>query len=170
LIDPGICYGRLDIPLHPEAAIGDIAAHPLLAGASRVWTSPAQRCRVLAEAIAAALSVPLIVDDRLQELNFGAWEGIAWDAVPRAELDRWADSVLTFAPPGGESGVALIERVRSFDAELRHVGEDCVVVSHGGPLKVLGALLSGRPVDLLAPAPALGSVEHVECRARGVPG
>ncbi|MFC7551236.1 hypothetical protein ACFQU7_01395 [Pseudoroseomonas wenyumeiae] len=31
------------------------------------------------------------------------------------------------------------------------------MVSHGGPLKVLAALIEGRAVDLLAPAPPLGS-------------
>jgi alpha-ribazole phosphatase len=157
LIGAGICYGRLDIPVHPEV---EHAADAVLAGASRVWTSPARRCRTLAEVVAAALAVPLTEDARLQELDFGAWEGRPWDDVPRADLDRWAASPLTFAPPGGESGEALIARIRDFDITLRADRRDCVVVSHGGPLKVLSALLDGRPIDLLAETQPIGSVRY----------
>ncbi len=114
LIEPGICYGRLDIPSHPEALemIARIAADPGLKGAGRVWSSPARRCRVLADAIAATLTVPLTEDHRLQELDFGDWEGRRWDTVACADLDRWAAEPVTFAPPGGESGAELIVRIR----------------------------------------------------------
>jgi alpha-ribazole phosphatase len=163
LIEPGICYGRLDIPLHPAAgeAVARIATDPGLKGATQVWSSPARRCRVLADAIAEALAVPLTVDHRLQELDFGDWEGRPWDMVARADLDRWAAEPATFAPPGGESGAALIARIRDFDQALRRYWRDCVVVSHGGPLKVLGALLTGKAVDLLAPALPVGGLESI---------
>jgi alpha-ribazole phosphatase len=160
LIAPGVCYGRLDIPLHPTSApdVTRITADPALRGIARAWTSPARRCRAVADAIAGAA---LTIDDRLQELDFGDWEGRAWDSVDRACLDRWAADPLSFAPPGGESGRAIIARVQAFAADLRTEGRNCAVVSHGGPLKILGALLQGRPVDLLAPAPPLGSLRSV---------
>jgi alpha-ribazole phosphatase len=72
--------------------------------------------------------------------------------------------LLTFAPPGGESGAELIARIRDFHGDLRRAQQDCVVVSHGGPLKVLRALFVGGPIDLLAPAPALGSVTNLLCQ------
>ncbi len=151
----GTCYGRLDPDLHPDAA--DAAAR--LAAitdrfAGRVWTSPARRCRAVAGAGA-------IVDDRLRELDFGAWEGRAWTDVPRAALDAWAAAPADFAPPGGESGAAVLARVAAFHADLRAHGADCIVVSHGGPLKLLAALLRGVVPDLLAPAPPLGSITTI---------
>jgi alpha-ribazole phosphatase len=164
LIDRGICYGRLDIPVHPDAPL---AADISLAGASRVWTSPARRCRVLAEVIAAAFTLPLTVDARLQELDFGAWEGMPWDDVPRADLDRWASSPLTFAPPGGESASSLISRIRDFTATLQADGVDCAVVSHGGPLKILSAILDGQPIDLLTEPQPIGSIRHYEVASKG---
>lgn len=154
LIEPGICYGRLDMPIHPDADIEGLARNPMFDGSTVVWTSPARRCRDLAGKIANALSISLIADPRLLELNFGAWEGKPWDEVPRVELDRWAANPLTFRAPGGESGEELIVRVNDFFAGL---SQDCVVVSHGGPLRVLSALLSGEPVDLLSPPQALGT-------------
>jgi alpha-ribazole phosphatase len=154
LIEPGICYGRLDIPIHPNADIAALTQNPVLSGSAVIWTSPARRCRGPAGGIADALSIPLIADPRLLELDFGVWEGKPWDEIPRTELDRWAADPLTFRAPGGESGEALIARVSDFFAGL---SQDCVVVSHGGPLRVLSALLRGAPVDLLSPPQALGT-------------
>ena len=163
LIEPGICYGRLDVAQDParEDKAGALVTHPGLAGATHVWTSPAKRCRALAVSIAQTLTATITVDPRLRELDFGEWEGKPWDAVAPVELDAWAASPLTFAPPGGESGAALVLRVREFWAGLARDQRDCVIVSHGGPLKVLAALLDGRPVDLFAAAPPLGSVRIV---------
>jgi alpha-ribazole phosphatase len=167
LIEPGICYGRLDVAVDPgaEERIGWIAANPDLYGATCVWSSPSRRCRGLAGKIALALGVPVTIDPRLQELDFGAWEGLPWAAIARADIDRWTASPLTFAPPGGESGAALIARISAFHAGLRQARQDCAVVSHGGPLKILAALLSGHSVDLLAAAPPLGSIRFVTCPA-----
>lgn len=163
LIAPGVCYGRLDIPLHPSAAanITRLTADPALCGVSHVWSSPATRCRTLADAITLATGAALAIDNRLRELDFGEWEGRAWTSVNRACLDRWAMAPLSFAPPGGESGAAIIARVRAFQAELQRDQRDCVVVSHGGPLKILSALLRGQAVDLLAAAPPLGSLQSM---------
>ena len=160
-IRPGLCYGRLDVPVHPAAAatIGRVAARLARCGrVAHVRTSPARRCCALAEAVGELCGVTPVADARLQELDFGAWEGLPWDEVPRADLDAWAESPMLFAPPGGESGAALVARVRGVCDEIRRADEDCAVVSHGGPLKVLAALLRGETPDLLAPAPPLGSV------------
>jgi len=143
LIQPSICYGRLDIPVHPDADIDGLARDPVFTGTAAVWTSPARRCRALAERIAGALSIPLIAE-----------QGKPWDEVPRAELDRWAADPRAFQAPGGESGDGLVARVSDFFVDL---GGDCAVVSHGGPLRVLSALLSGEPIDLLSPPQPLGT-------------
>ncbi len=156
LVAAGICYGRLDCALHPDglAEIDRIVGELDGFRPRVVWSSPALRCRAVAERLSSA---PWF-DERLLELDFGAWEGVAWDSVDRDALDRWAAFPLGFAAPGGESGAALVSRVTAFYRELMPSGEDAVIVSHGGPLKVLAALLSGREVDLLAPAPEIGSV------------
>jgi alpha-ribazole phosphatase len=168
VIAAGVCYGRLDVAAEPEAAIEvhRRALDACAAGVSRIWTSPARRCQELARSLAQSLAVTAIADPRLQELDFGSWEGKFWDGVARAELDAWAASPLTFAPPGGESGTELIARVHDFHDDLRRHQQACIVVSHGGPLKILAAMLEGRPVDLLAAAPAIGSVISIDCTAR----
>ncbi|MCQ4158833.1 histidine phosphatase family protein [Roseomonas sp. GC11] len=152
-LPPGHCYGRLEVaplPCPPPAL------PPALAGAP-VFASPARRCRPLAEALAAGQ--PVRWDARLLELDFGAWEGQPWDAVPRAALDAWAADPWGFAPPGGESAAALVERIRAFRADLP---ERAIIIAHGGPLKVLAALLRGEEVDLFAPTQELGSLVFIE--------
>ncbi|WP_235913738.1 histidine phosphatase family protein [Teichococcus coralli] len=152
---PGHCYGRLDLSpgrmAEPAPVLAALRSFP----AARLVSSPARRCRALAAAIGVARGLPVVLDARLLELDFGAWEGLAWEAVPRPALDEWAADPWGFAPPGGESGAGLVARVRAFHAELQ---AGTVVVSHGGPLKVLAALLEGRAVDLLAPAQPMGTV------------
>ena len=162
-IAQGLCYGRLDIPLPPSAAaaVAAIVANLSQRRFGRLWTSPARRCRALADAVGSGCGLVPAVDGRLQELDFGAWEGVPWDDVPRTDLDAWAASPEDFAPPGGETGGALLARVGAFCEDIRRAGEDCVVVSHGGPLKVMEALLRGNAPDLLAPAPPLGSAKSV---------
>ena len=163
LVAPGTCYGRRDVALRAQAA-GDIAAVVARLGSVRpdsVRTSPARRCRALADAIAGARGGVVGEDARLLELDFGAWEGLAWDDVPRAALDRWAADLWGFAPPGGESGGALVARCRAAYAALP-AGGCHVVVSHGGPLRVLGALAAGVAVDLGVAAQGLGEVRVFE--------
>jgi alpha-ribazole phosphatase len=149
LIEPGLCYGRLDIEAEPL-----LLALPR----ARIWTSPSRRCLALARVIAARHRLRPHSDHRLLELDFGAWEGFAWSDAPRPRLDTWAHAPLGRGAPGGESGAGLIARVRSFAATLRASPGRHIVVSHGGPLVVLAALLAGRRPDLLAPRLGYGQV------------
>jgi alpha-ribazole phosphatase len=164
-VAPGACYGRLDVGVS-EAGMREMPAlvRALASqGAACVWSSPAIRCRVLAEAVAEQARIGLRLHPSLLEMDFGEWEGRAWDDVPRAALDLWASDPLGFSAPGGETGRALIDRVAAVWGEIRGAGKDCVVVTHGGPLRVLLALAQNRAPDLLSPAPAFGSVAALAC-------
>ncbi len=162
---PGVCYGRLDVGLSEPGmrALPTLVRALAPRGAARLWSSPALRCRVLAKAAAEQIGLAVQYRPGLLEMDFGAWEGQAWDDVPRALLDAWAADPVAFAAPGGETGQALIDRVTAVWHEIRTAGEDCIVVTHGGPLRVLLALARGDLPDLLSPAPAIGSVSAVAC-------
>jgi alpha-ribazole phosphatase len=160
----GRCYGRTDLPAGDGAAtlataLGHLARiGSCQIGPCQVWSSPAARCRGVARAIAAAAGAALRIDPRLHELDFGAWEGRPWRDLPRAEVDAWIADPLHRAPPGGETGAALIARVRAFLGALEDEAQ--VVVSHGGPLKVMAALAAGRDIDLWADPPGFGTVSE----------
>lgn len=117
--------------------------------------SPLGRARETMEVIRASLDLPPTayrIDDRLQELSFGHWEGLTWREVRAREAnqatirarDKW-----TFVPPGGESYAMLAERVGPALEELKR---DTVIVSHGGVARVLLHLLGGVPPHLASGA------------------
>lgn len=138
LIEPGICYGRLDVEAENTAPVADALMAALPAGLP-VWSSPLRRCRELAE----CLHPHPVLDERLLEMNFGTWEGRPWDAIPRRELDAWATDVAGYAPPGGESPLALQQRALAFVAELSV--PEAVIVTHAGVIRTLLAHWQGLP-------------------------
>lgn len=152
LIEPAICYGRLDVAaadIEHTAQRLRLALPPGLP----VWTSPLQRCRLLA-----GLLHPLpISDQRLAEMNFGAWEGCSWDKVPRQEIDAWAADVLDYVPPGGESA-RHVQR-RALDCIAGLAVPEAVIVTHAGVIRMLLADPDG-PLEkcLSMPSPSFGSL------------
>jgi alpha-ribazole phosphatase len=135
-IDTGICYGRSDLGLAEDAVARAKALRPLLPVDAPVWSSPLRRCLELAR----ELHAEPVIDERLMEMHFGAWELRRWDDIPRAELDAWAANPVGYTPRGGESATALRERVATLLRELPHTA---VVVAHGGVLRAAVAELVG---------------------------
>jgi alpha-ribazole phosphatase len=138
-IAEGVCYGQMDIPLAPgwqeslQALLSQTPPPALLI------SSPLQRCRLIAEGMGAAWGMPVVIENRFIEMDFGAWEGIAWQDVPRAELDAWARDPLHARPHGGESVAMLHARVQDglTGARARLAqGQDGVIVTHAGVIKV----------------------------------
>lgn len=131
VIEAGICYGRLDVDAHaPHDVARDI--RPLLPADIPVYTSPLRRARQLAE----ALHPSPVIDARLSEIDFGDWEGRAWNDIERDALDAWAADVIGFTPPGGESVARLQARVLDFAASLAPQPA-VALVAHAGVLRAL---------------------------------
>jgi len=141
-IDPGICYGRSDLALAADVAAAAARIRPQLPAGLPVFSSPLQRCRLLAQ----ALHAQPVFDDRLLEMHFGAWEMTAWHRIQREALDGWAADPLGYAPPGGESVGALQSRVLDLVAQLA-AGPlpAAALVAHAGVMKVLVGWRRGLP-------------------------
>lgn len=135
----GLCYGRSEVPLAPGAGAAIAAAVARTPAPVRLISSPSARCRALGQALAGAHGVALETDARLMELDFGAWEGRAWAAIPRAESDPWAEDPERRAPPGGESFATLLARVRDAVAGLG----PATLVTHAGPVRALWMMGEG---------------------------
>ncbi len=132
LIEPGVCYGQLDVDCVDVGAIVDELKRNLPAN-TPVFSSPLRRARRLAE----GLSQHIRIDPRLSEIHFGAWEGQRWDAIDRAQLDAWADDLLGFVPPGGESVAALFARAQDFAASLAPSLQQVAIITHAGVMRSL---------------------------------
>jgi alpha-ribazole phosphatase len=134
----GICYGQLDLAAENSADVADKLQLELPAGLP-LWSSPLLRCRELAE----YLHPQPLFDERLAEMNFGDWEGQAWDDIPRTQLDAWAADVAGYTPPGGESPISLQRRALAFVADLKV--PEAVIVTHAGIIRTLLAHWQGLP-------------------------
>ncbi|WP_238183180.1 histidine phosphatase family protein [Methylobacterium trifolii] len=120
--------------------------------------SPLSRARQTMETLRARLDLPpedYRTDPRLQEINFGAWEGLTWAEIRRKDpggaaardRNRWH-----YQPSGAgaESYAMLTERVAPVIDGLTRT---TVVVAHGG---VARAMLVARDHLDLRGAPRIG--------------
>lgn len=135
--------GRTDgVPLSPAGegqarALGErLAAEPIAA----VYSSPRERTRATAEAIADPHGVPVRDVDALDEIDLGDWTGkrIAdLDGTP--EFVRWNERRATSSPPGGEGIAAVADRAESFarQAAEEHEGQTVALVSHADVIRAL---------------------------------
>lgn len=142
----GALAGRRDV----AADLGDgarlAALRGVLGDGVQVISSPARRCVQTTEALFPGMD--FAQDARLWEQDFGAWEGMALDALPdlgpmsRAEL-------AAHCPPGGESFERLCARVWPALREIA-AGGDAVIVAHAGVIRAGLALALDRPAQGLA--------------------
>jgi alpha-ribazole phosphatase len=169
----GMCYGRRDFSCdaHTLASAASAARAQLPERAladSRVFTSPLSRCRALARALIGRRAVS--VAHELIELDFGAWEGIRWDALPRGELDAWARDVWHYRPGGGESAAMVEERWRRWCDRIASLeARPIVAVTHAGVIRTALAAsgVLARP-DAASANIAFGSVYAIEPPARSL--
>ncbi|AGA35121.1 Phosphoglycerate mutase [Thioalkalivibrio nitratireducens DSM 14787] len=147
---PGIYAGRLDVPL---AAAGRAAMWQATRGlqVQRVVSSPLSRCRLFAEALAERHGLALTVEPAWQEMDFGDWEGRTAAEIlaqaPETLEAFWRDPE-THAPPGGEGLADLRRRVLSA-WERRPRDADLLIITHGGPMRLLFQHLLGLPGESL---------------------
>jgi len=149
----GRLQGQKDIPLNDVGRVqAEEAARRLQTLAPHVEdlayiASPMTRTRETMEILRETLGLhpeSYKLDERLVELTFGAWEGLTWKEVRKAEpalaalreQDKWH-----YAPPGGgESYAMLVDRIRPF---LDDITRDTVVVAHGGVARAFLSICCG---------------------------
>ena len=94
--------------------------------------------------------------DDLAEQNFGEWQGLAHGDLHQSragDFHRFWHAPPHEAAPGGESFLAVIERVSRAVRQLvgTHTGRDVIAVAHGGTIRAVLARALG-----LDPEAALG--------------
>jgi broad specificity phosphatase PhoE len=138
-----------------------------------VYTSPYQRCRETAAAVARGRKLRPKVVDAFVEADYGKWQGRPLKSLYR--LKAWQELMMSasrFRFPQGETlhevqtrAVAAVEQLVA-----RHPDESVAVSSHGDVIKVILAYYLGLPLDLahrVDPIPA--SVSIVDVPKQGIP-
>ncbi len=111
----------------------------------RVISSPLQRCEQLAHALSAQRpDLAYKTDARLQEMDFGDWEGRAWQTIARNELEAWTSDFANYSVGhDGESVTRFMARVASaFDALPGH--GDTLWITHAGVIRAVELLAQGQ--------------------------
>jgi broad specificity phosphatase PhoE len=120
-----------------------------------VLSSPFTRARDTARLAAEQLGLPVRLDERLRERDFGAFDGMTGAGI-RAEFPDEARrrallGKFYYRPPGGESWADVALRVRSLLATeaLPLDGERVLVVAHQAVLMVFRYVLEGLDEETL---------------------
>jgi len=112
-----------------------------------IYASPLSRALDTAHIIGRHCGLEPIVRDGLREIGHGHWEGMKRGDVEKQfaeEHAAWSADPFTFAPEGGESGVAVLARALPVIREIvtACTGQLVVAVSHKATLRlVLSSLL-----------------------------
>jgi probable phosphoglycerate mutase len=112
-----------------------------------VVTSTRRRTLATAAPLAARAGLPILRDDRLDEMFFGEWQGLTKrEAALRdpVRYGRWHQDPMVGAP-GGESPHDVLSRAIAAidDLRARHESGDVLVVSHKTVLRLLLCRLLG---------------------------
>src|SRR6266487_5701876 len=123
---------------------------------SAIYTSDLVRARETAEVIAhqRTPAVQIMVSAAWREIDFGEWEGLTYAQIAEQFKDQlgFFTDPEQYSPPGGESLAHMLQRVMDELAAIarsddRSIKDDVVIVSHGGPLRVLLCRILKMPLE-----------------------
>lgn len=140
----GIYQGQADVPLSAKGRLQIAALRERLRDErfAVCYTSALARARVSAEILLEEHFCPLRSTPNLNELSYGAWEGLTRAQVRERYPDAWEEFLedpIIHAAPGGETNADLRARVTRVLAEIadQYQDEAILIVSHGGTLRAI---------------------------------
>jgi broad specificity phosphatase PhoE len=113
-----------------------------------IYASPLGRTFETAKILAAPHGLEVQTRDGLREISHGHWEQMTRREVEEKfpeEAAEWEKDPYTFAPPGGESGLAVTARALPVLIELvrEYPGKNILVISHKATIRLLLSSLLG---------------------------
>jgi len=113
-----------------------------------VYASPLGRTVETARILNAPHNLQVQTCDGFREISHGHWEGMRRREVEEKfpkEIAEWEKDPYTFAPAGGESGLAVTARALPalIDLVREHPGENILIVSHKATIRLLLSSLLG---------------------------
>jgi probable phosphoglycerate mutase len=139
-----------------------------------IYSSPLSRAIATATPLADAVHLNIELRDELAELDYGAWDGLTAEVVAQRwhdEHERWSADPAWNPPTGGETAIALAQRMTNVIEEITgaHLDGNVLVVSHKASIRVLLCALLGVDVGRFRYrfGCPVGSVSIVEFGAHG---
>ena len=115
-----------------------------------IISSPLQRCREFATRWSRQHNIELQIENELQEIHFGEWEGQQIDTLwqqDRQRLQAWSLNPEAQTAPGGEAIHEVHARVKRVLTRIEESqrGKKILLVIHGGIIRVALAEFLGMP-------------------------
>ena len=143
----GRFQGRTDNPLNADGLRQAHEAADMLrdTGISRIVASPLVRAARTAEIIADAIAVPLTIDERIIEFDFGSFEGLPVRDLMIQHGVKSATGLVSILPADGESWDAMTERSLACVSNWldRHPDDDFLFVCHDAVMQGMANALCG---------------------------
>lgn len=120
-----------------------------------IFTSPLKRARETAEIIRGDRNIPIVVEERIQEISFGEYEGLCFAkegySIPDTEFMNFFTAPQKYqTPPGGEAFSSILERTGEFLEELigtkQYQDKTILLSTHGCALKAVLANVRNTPL------------------------
>ena len=105
-----------------------------------ILSSPLIRCALFAETLGERHNIPVIINEQLKEIGFGAWEGKTKDDLKRERGEEfsafYADPV-NCTPQDAEPVSSFFQRISAVFDSIRdhHAGKHLLVVAHAGVIR-----------------------------------
>jgi glucosyl-3-phosphoglycerate phosphatase len=149
----GRMQGHIDSKLTPAGREQAAAAAPVLAALvpDRLVSSDLSRAADTADVVGAACGLPVKFDARLRETHLGEWQGRTVADIDReypGAIAAWRSDP-AWAPPGGESRIAVVARSRPVVDELDAEFADSAAASDTALLVAHGGLIAGLVTGLM---------------------
>lgn len=118
---------------------------------SAIYISAYQRTRQTIEHVAAQLGITPVIDERLNEIDNGCFDGLSEEEIQRLYPEIWKAFVersADFRFPGGETGEEANQRIASLleEKQQAHMNENLIFVSHEGWIRLLMCHIMDLPV------------------------
>jgi broad specificity phosphatase PhoE len=118
---------------------------------AHIYVSAYQRTGQTIAYVAEHFGLTPVVDERLNEINIGAFENATQEEVEEkfpAEWQAYLARSADFCFPGGESGGEALKRIVEFIDEKQelHGDENVIAVCHDGLIRALMCYVMGIPV------------------------
>ena len=111
-----------------------------------VYASDLVRAYETGAAIAKAVRLPIVVDERLREIRAGKWEGQSFsklEAEYAADFRVWKEDLGRAVCTGGESVAQLGQRIMAVLTEIatQNAGKTVAIATHATPIRAMECLV-----------------------------
>ena len=149
ICEKGICYGQSDVAIAAPFDLVFEAIISQLPPEAIIFSSPLQRCTLLAKYIHHKIkTISYQEDERLKEMNFGDWEMQNWNDILPEQLNPWMEDFVNIPASNGESFTELHKRVDEFLSHQisKEINKPIIIVSHAGVIRSILCHYSELPL------------------------